>query len=70
MTPIANRSTRDRRQAQRGVFLIEALIAILIFSLGILGMVAMAGSAMSAQTDARFRTDAAIRSSWRGSPRS
>lgn len=48
-----------RRGAQRGVFLIEALIALLIFSLGILGMVAMGGFAMTAQTDARARTDAA-----------
>ena len=46
-------------KAQRGVFLLEALIAILVFSLGILGMVAMAGTAMSAQSDAQYRTEAA-----------
>jgi type IV pilus assembly protein PilV len=44
---------------QRGFLLIEALIAILIFSLGILGMVAMGGTAIGAQSDARYRTDAA-----------
>jgi type IV pilus assembly protein PilV len=44
---------------QRGFFLIEALIAILIFSLGILGMVGMGGTAIAAQSDARYRTDAA-----------
>lgn len=44
---------------QQGFFLIEALVAILIFSLGILGMLAMGGTAIGAQTDARFRTDAA-----------
>jgi type IV pilus assembly protein PilV len=44
---------------QSGFFLIEALVAILIFSLGVLGMVALAGTAMGAQTDARYRTDAA-----------
>jgi type IV pilus assembly protein PilV len=44
---------------QSGVFLLEALIAILIFSLGILGMVALGGTAVAAQTDAQFRTDAA-----------
>ena len=38
--------------------MIEALIAILIFSLGILGMVAMGGTAIGAQSDARYRTDA------------
>ena len=38
--------------------IIEALIAILIFSLGILGMIAMGGTALGAQSDARYRTDA------------
>jgi type IV pilus assembly protein PilV len=38
--------------------IIEALIAILIFSLGILGMIAMGGTAIGAQSDARYRTDA------------
>ena len=47
------------KQQQHGFFLIEALIAILIFSLGILGMVGMGGSAIGAQSDARYRTDAA-----------
>lgn len=46
-------------QLQGGVFLLEALIAILIFSLGILGLVAMGGVAIAGQTDARVRTDAA-----------
>ena len=44
---------------QRGFFLIEALVAVLIFSLGILGMIAMGGKAVSAQSDARYRTMAA-----------
>ena len=48
-----------KKKAQSGVFLIEALIAILIFSLGILGMVAMGGSAIAAQSDAQFRSEAA-----------
>ena len=47
------------KQPQRGMFLLEALIAILIFSLGILGMVAMGGTAIAAQSDAQYRTDAA-----------
>jgi type IV pilus assembly protein PilV len=50
---------RNRPSPQNGFFLIEALVAIAIFSLGILGMVAIGGIAISAQTDARFRTDAA-----------
>lgn len=48
-----------KKQAQRGFLIIEALIAILIFSLGILGLVAMGSTAIGAQSDARFRTDAA-----------
>ena len=44
--------------AQGGFMIIEALIAILIFSLGILGMIAMGGTAIGAQSDARYRTDA------------
>ena len=50
---------KHARRNQSGFFLIEALVAILIFSLGILGMVALGGTAMGAQTDARYRTDAA-----------
>ena len=45
--------------SQRGVFLIEALLGILIFSLGILSLVAMQTAAISAQSDARYRIDAA-----------
>jgi type IV pilus assembly protein PilV len=44
---------------QQGMFLIEALIAILIFAFGILGMVAMGGAAVNAQSDAQYRTEAA-----------
>ena len=47
------------KRKQQGVMLIEALIAILIFSLGILGMVAMGSVAIAAQSDAQYRTEAA-----------
>lgn len=43
---------------QEGVFLIEALLGILIFSLGILALIGMQATAISAQTDARYRTEA------------
>ena len=49
----------DRRplnKPQGGFFLIEAMVAILIFALGILGLVAMGGSAVSSQSDAQYRT--------------
>ena len=52
----------DRRGAaprQGGFFLIEAMVAILIFALGILGLVAMGGTAVSSQSDAQYRTEAA-----------
>jgi type IV pilus assembly protein PilV len=48
-----------KKTAQQGVMLIEALIAILIFSLGILGMVAMGSVAIAAQSDSQYRTEAA-----------
>ena len=51
--------TTAGERAQRGVFLIEALIAILIFSLGILTLVAIQTAAMSAQNDAQFRIEGA-----------
>lgn len=43
---------------QQGVMLLEALIAILIFSIGILGLVAMQGTAINNISDAKYRTDA------------
>jgi type IV pilus assembly protein PilV len=51
--------TAAGRCRQRGVFLIEALIAILIFSIGILSLVAIQTAAMTAQNDAQFRVEAA-----------
>ena len=47
------------RIAQSGVFLLEALIAILIFAFGILGIVALGATAIGAQNDAEYRTEAA-----------
>src|SRR4051794_38314678 len=44
---------------QGGFFLIEAMVAVLIFAFGILGMVALAGKAVGAQGDSRYRTVAA-----------
>jgi len=46
------------RAPQDGFFLIEAMVAILIFALGILGLVAMGGTAVSSQSDAQYRTNA------------
>jgi type IV pilus assembly protein PilV len=48
------------RDRQAGVMLIEALIAILIFSIGILAVVGMQGSAIKNVTDSKSRSDAAL----------
>jgi type IV pilus assembly protein PilV len=45
---------------QSGVMLIEALIAILIFAVGILGIVGLQANAIKQVTDAKFRSDAAL----------
>lgn len=44
---------------QQGVMLLEALIGILIFSVGILAMVGMQAAAFSASADAKSRAEAA-----------
>lgn len=45
---------------QSGVMLLEALIAILIFSLGILSLVALQATAVQLTSDAKYRTDATL----------
>ena len=46
--------------SQSGVMLLEALIAILIFSLGILSLVALQATAVQLTSDAKYRTDATL----------
>lgn len=48
-----------RRRHMRGVTLIESLVSLLLFSLGVLALVGMQGSLVRAQTDAKVRADAA-----------
>lgn len=48
------------RARERGVMLLEALIAILIFSVGILALVAMQGFAIATVSDAKYRADASF----------
>jgi type IV pilus assembly protein PilV len=47
-----------RRATQKGVMLLEALIGILIFSIGILALIAMQSVAISQMRDAQYRTEA------------
>jgi len=44
---------------QAGSYLLEALIAILIFSFGVLGLIGLLGSSIRITNDARFRSEAA-----------
>jgi type IV pilus assembly protein PilV len=48
------------RNQQTGVMLLEALIAILIFSVGILAIVGMQATAIQDQGEAKYRTEAAF----------
>jgi len=54
-----NRKLTQALRRQDGVMLLEALIGILIFSIGILAMVGMQAAAFSASADAKNRSDAA-----------
>ncbi|HVN35552.1 MAG TPA: hypothetical protein VMU96_09900 [Casimicrobiaceae bacterium] len=58
MKPHARR-TRRASVAQRGVALLESLIAILIFSFGILGLIGILIGSIRATNDARYRAEAA-----------
>lgn len=55
------RQNRSRTRArQSGSMLLEALIAVLIFSMGILAIVGMQASAVKASSDAKYRSDASM----------
>lgn len=43
---------------QRGSFIIEAIISVLIFMVGILGLIALQGTAINTTTDTRYRIEA------------
>lgn len=51
---------RTIRSGQQGVMLLEALIGILIFSLGILALVAMQSVSISNVSNAKYRVEAAF----------
>src|SRR2546422_10742639 len=48
------------RGSERGVMLIEALVAILIFSIGILAVVGIQAVAIKDMTSAKYRSEAAF----------
>lgn len=58
---MANSLTQaTNRKAQSGMALLEALIAILIFSFGLLGMAGFQAKSIKAQDEAKKRADAAF----------
>lgn len=51
---------RRRRSAQSGVMLLEALVAILVFALGVLSVVGLQTLSIKQSGDAKYRTDAML----------
>lgn len=54
------KSVQSAVEYQRGSVLLEALVAVLVFSVGLLGLAGFQAAAVRAQTDARARADAAF----------
>jgi len=54
---VSSRKSRPARQS--GSYLLEALIAILIFAFGVLGLIGLLGSSIRVTNDARYRAEAA-----------
>ena len=48
----------NQRRDQRGIALLEALVGMLIFAFGVLGLIGLQASMTQAQTSAHFRADA------------
>lgn len=46
--------------AQHGIVMLDALIAVVIFSIGIVGMITLQGQAVNLASAAKYRTDAAM----------
>lgn len=55
----ADRHGAVRRPTSAGFALIEVLVAVLLFAIGILGLVGLQASMTQAQTDSKVRADAA-----------
>lgn len=53
-------NNRPPHSPQKGSTILEGLIAIVIFSLGILGMIGLQASSMKASTQAKERIDASL----------
>ncbi|WP_374241087.1 prepilin-type N-terminal cleavage/methylation domain-containing protein [Zoogloea sp.] len=53
-------SATAAQSPQSGYILLEALVALLIFSLGLLGLIGFQAASTKIATDSRFRTEAAM----------
>ncbi|MBU0621907.1 MAG: prepilin-type cleavage/methylation domain-containing protein [Gammaproteobacteria bacterium] len=51
---------QNGKSSQQGVVIIEAMIAILIFSIGVLGIVGMQASMVKNTSESKFRADASF----------
>jgi type IV pilus assembly protein PilV len=54
-----NKPARAPKIAQRGIAMVEAMVAIVIFSIGVLGIVGMQARSTQMMTDSVFRAQAA-----------
>ena len=63
----AKRPANGGKPGQRGVALLEALISILLFSMGVLALVGLQGAMIKNTSDAQFRAEASyIAQQWVG----
>lgn len=51
---------RKAARSQQGIVLVEVLVAVLIFSIGILAVIGMQAFSISAVTEAKYRADASF----------
>jgi type IV pilus assembly protein PilV len=58
MPEVANAMTHAPRSAQGGIVLVEALVAALLFIVGVLGMVGALSQSVAYEADAEFRNQA------------
>jgi type IV pilus assembly protein PilV len=56
---VTNRAGRVAHRGERGATLIEGMVAILIFSIGILAIMGLHAASIKNTTDAQFRSEAA-----------
>lgn len=58
--PASSAKMKSGNTRQTGSMMLESLIAILIFSMGIIAIVGMQASAVKASSDAKYRSDAGM----------